>query len=55
MKIQINYSGIESSDALTAHINDRVEHAMRHHGKHFSRVEQLDELATRVTYRLRSA
>jgi len=39
MQIQINYSGIESSDALTAHINDRVEHAMRHHGEHFSRVE----------------
>ena len=39
MKIQINYSGIESSDSLTTHVHDRVEHALRHHGEHFSRVE----------------
>jgi len=40
MQIQINHSpSLQSSEALAAHINDRIEHAMRHHAQRFSRIE----------------
>lgn len=39
MQIEIHHSGMQRSDALVEHINDRIEHALRHHGERMTHVE----------------
>lgn len=39
MQVQINYGDVEVSPALTDHVQDRVDHAMRHFNSKITRVE----------------
>ena len=39
MQIQIRWSDVAKSEALSQHVEQQVEHAMRHHGDRFTRVE----------------
>ena len=39
MKIQVNFGDVPSSDALTQHVNERVEAALQHMAEQITRVE----------------
>ena len=39
MQTLVNWSGIERSEALEAHINQQVEHGLRHYPGRFTRTE----------------
>lgn len=39
MQIQIRWGEVEKSEALGTHVTEQIEHAMRHHGDRFTRVD----------------
>ena len=39
MQIQIHWTDVESSAALTTHVEEQVHHALRHCEDHFTRVD----------------